>query len=437
MFLRPHYRWRDGQREAYWALVESYRTERGPRQRTVAYLGLMDEAGRLGVEQAADPQPPTTQQPLFSEAKAEPRFVEIDRTRVRVENCRQLGAPWLALELAKRLGLHELLERTLAAGQEHVPWSLTALILVIARFCEPSSELHIAEHFYRQSALCDLLGVPVDKVDDNRLYRGLDELLPHKPALEMFLKQRFGELFAIEYDLLLYAVTSTYFEGQAKANPWAKHGYSRDHRPDCKQVCIGLVVTRCGLPLGYEVFAGNRHDSTTLEEIVETMEARYGQAQRIWALDRGMVSEDNLDFLKAGQRQYIVGTPKSQLKRFEQQLAGHDWHAIREGLEVKLCPCPDGRNQVAMIKANVVIDKARRRSQAAFGSPTAVTLVDDVVTRGATFVGLLPHLEAAFPGGPIHCFALVRTMSYGEISQIRDAVEGVVTFEHGNLHRQP
>lgn len=342
MFLRPYFRRRNGQREAYWALVESYRTEHGPRQRTVAYLGLMDEAGRLGVEQAADPQPPALQQELFPEPSTAPRFVEIDRTRVRVENCRQFGGPWLALELVKRLGLGEFLKRTMPVGQEHVPWSLTALILVIARLCEPSSELHIAEHFYRQSALCDLLGVPLDKVDDNRLYRGLDELLPHKPALEVFLKQRFGELFAIEYDLLLYDVTSTYFEGQAKANPLAKRGYSRDHRSDCKQVCIGLVVTRCGLPLGYEVFAGNRHDSTTLQEIVQTMESRYGRAQRIWALDRGMVSEDNLEFMKAGQRQYIVGTPKSQLKRFEQQLAAQDWHAIREGLEVKLCPCPDG-----------------------------------------------------------------------------------------------
>jgi transposase len=349
MFLRPHYRRRNGQREAYWALVESYRTQRGPRQRTVAYLGLMDEAGRLGVEQAADPQPPSRQQELFPQAKTEPRFVEIDRTRVRVENCRQFGGPWLALELVKQLGLREFFQRTMPAGQEHVPWPLTALILVIARLCEPSSELHIAEHFYRQSALCDLLGVPIDKVDDNRLYRGLDELLPHKEELEKFLKQRFGELFAIEYDLLLYDVTSTYFEGQAKANPMAQRGYSRDHRPDCKQVCIGLVVTRCGLPLGYEVFAGNRHDSTTLEEIVETMEARYGQAQRIWALDRGMVSEDNLNFLKAGQRQYIVGTPKSQLKRFEPQLAAQDWHMIREGLEVKLCPCPNGGTETYIL----------------------------------------------------------------------------------------
>jgi transposase len=275
--------------------------------------------------------------------------VEIDRTRVRVENCRKFGGPWLALELVKRLGLDDFLRRTMPARQAHVPWSLTSLILVVARLCEPSSELRIAEHFYRQSALSDLLGVPVDKVDDNRLYRGLDELLPHKQALEAFLKQRFGELFAIEYDLLLYDVTSTYFEGQAKANPLAQRGYSRDHRPDCKQVCIGLVVTRCGLPLGYEVFAGNRHDSTTLEEIVETMEGRYGRAQRIWALDRGMVSQDNLDFLKAGQRQYIVGTPKSQLKRFERQLAEQDWHAIREGLEVKLCPCPDGGSETYIL----------------------------------------------------------------------------------------
>lgn len=349
MFLRPYYRRRNGQREAYWALVESFRTERGPRQRTVAYLGLMDEAGRLGVETAADPQPLSRQHELFPQPKTEPRFVEVDRAGLRVENCRQFGAPWLALELVKRLGLDDFLERTLATGQEHVPWSLTALILVIARLCEPSSELHIAEHFYRQSALSDLLGVPVDKVDDNRLYRGLDELLPHKLALEVFLKQRFGELFAVEYDLLLYDVTSTYFEGQAKANPLAKRGYSRDHRSDCKQVCIGLVVTRCGLPLGYEVFAGNRHDSTTLEEIVEAMEARYGRAQRIWALDRGMVSQDNLDFLKAGGRQYIVGTPKSQLKRFERQLAEQDWHAIRDGLEVKSCPCPDGGSETYIL----------------------------------------------------------------------------------------
>jgi transposase len=349
MFLRPTYVKQNGQRVAYWRLVESYRTARGPRQRTVAYLGQLDEAGRVGVEQVVEPKPASRQRQLFTRSECQPRYVEIDHTRVRVENCRQFGGPWLSLELIKKLGLHEFLQRVMSPGQEHVPWSLTALILLIGRLCEPSSELHIAEHFYRQSALSDLLGVPVDKVDDNRLYRGLDELLPHKPDLEKFLKERFGELFAIEYDLLLYDVTSTYFEGQANANPLAKRGYSRDHRPDCKQVCIGLVVTRCGLPLGYEVFAGNRHDSTTLEEIVETMEARYGKVQRIWVLDRGMVSEENLEFLKEGQRRYIVGTPKSQLKRFEQQLLSQDWHTIREGLEVKLCPDPEGGEETFVL----------------------------------------------------------------------------------------
>jgi transposase len=349
MFLRPTYVWKNGRRDAYWRLVESYRTERGPRQRTVAYLGQIDEAGRLGVQEAAEPHGPSRQRRLFAESQTEPRFVEVDRAGVRVENCRQFGGVWLALELVKKLGLHEFLKQVLPRGQVDVPWSLTVLILVIARLCEPSSELYIAEHFYRQSALGDLLGVPIDKIDDNRLYRGLDQLLPHKEALEKFLKERFGELFAIEYDLLLYDVTSTYFEGEAKANPLAQRGYSRDHRPDCKQVCIGLVVTRCGLPLGYEVFAGNRHDSTTLEEIVETMEARYGKAQRIWVLDRGMVSEEHIEFLKSGGRRYIVGTPKCQLKRFERQLLSEDWHAIREGLEVKLCACPEGGDETFIL----------------------------------------------------------------------------------------
>jgi len=349
IFLRPTFVHKNGRRYAYWRLVESYRTERGPRQRTVAYLGQMDEAGRLGVQESVEPRPISRQQQLFAESETKPEFVEIDRQRVRVENCLQFGGPWVALELVKRLGLHEFLKREMPTGKEEVPWSLTALILVVSRLCEPSSELYIAEHFYRQTALCDLLGVAASQVDDNRLYRGLDEVLPLKEKLEVFLKERFGTLFGIEYDLLLYDVTSTYFEGQAKANPLAKRGYSRDHRSDCKQVCIGLVVTRCGLPLGYEVFAGNRHDSKTLKEIIKTMERRYGKARRIWVMDRGMISEDNLEFLKSDQRRYIIGTPKSQLKRFEQQLLTQDWHAIRDGLEVKLCACPDGGTETFIL----------------------------------------------------------------------------------------
>jgi transposase len=349
MFIRPCLRRKNGATNAYWALVESYRTERGPRQRVVAYLGKLDERGRLGVKGVAEGRGTTRQTRLFSEPK--PFWVEVDAARVRVENCRQFGGPWLGLELVRRLGLKEFLEDAIPVGREEIPGFAMALVLVLSRLCDPSSELHIAEHFYRQSALADLLGVPPSKVNEQRLYRSLDALLPHKEALETHLKNRLGQLFHLEYDLLLYDVTSTYFEGEAKANPLAQRGYSRDHRRDCKQVCIGLVVTRCGMPLGYEVFAGNRHDMTTLEEIVETMERRYGQADRIWVVDRGMASEANLEFLRAGQRRYIVGTPKGMLKRFGQQLVQGDWRSVRDGLEVKLCPSPCGQETFVLCRS--------------------------------------------------------------------------------------
>lgn len=234
-------------------------------------------------------------------------------------------------------------------GRETVPWAISSLVLTIGRLLNPSSELHTAEQWYPKTALPDLLGIPVEKVDDNRLYRALDKLLPHKAALETHLKRRLGELFDLEYDLLLYDVTSTYFEGQALANPLAQRGYSRDQRSDCKQVCIGLVVSRCGMPLGYEVFAGNTADVTTVEHVVETMEARYGKSDRVWVMDRGMVSEDNLEFLQDGERRYIVGTPKSMLKKFERELLDENWHAIRDGLEVKLCASPDGKTETFIL----------------------------------------------------------------------------------------
>jgi hypothetical protein len=350
MFLRPCYRTKNGKQHAYWTLVESVRTERGPRQRVVAYLGGLDEAGRLGVQQAADPNTGTNDQPsLFDHDATAPRYVSVDVSKVRVENCREFGGPWLAWQLIGRLGLDEFLEQTIPRGGEEIRWSVMALVLVIARLCRPSSELHVAEHFYRQTALADLLGVPDAKVNDARLYRTLDALLPHKEALETHLKRRLGELFDLDYDLLLYDVTSTYFEGKAEANPLAQRGYSRDQRPDCKQVCIGLVVSRCGMPLGYEVFAGNTTDVTTVEQIVETMEARYGKSNRIWVMDRGMVSEENVAFLKEGDRRYILGTTKSHLKKFERQLLEGDWRTVQAGVEVKLCPSPDGDEETFIL----------------------------------------------------------------------------------------
>ena len=354
MFVRPCYRKKDGKRHAYWALVESYRTERGPRQRVVSYLGRLDEQGRIAVGNAANPNDDQEQEceqqlplPFADDSQQEPsndepRWVTVNVSAVRVENCVHFGGPWLALELIKKIGLHDFLQKTIPRHGADIAWSSMALVLVICRLCKPSSELHIAEHFYRETALAQLLGVPACKVYHTRLYRALDQLLPHKEKLEVFLKDRLGELFELEYDLLLYDVTSTYFEGQAKANPKAKFGYSRDKRSDCKQVCIALVVSRCGMPLGYEVFDGNRRDSTTVETIVTTMESRYGKANRVWAMDRGMLSDANITFLKEGDRRYIIGTPKSMLKQFERELTEETWSNVREGVEVKLCPAPDG-----------------------------------------------------------------------------------------------
>jgi transposase len=243
-----------------------------------------------------------------------------------------------------------------------------AMVLVLGRLVDASSELHLAEHGYQASALAEMLGVPAAKVNDDRLYRALDQLLPHKRALEKHLKQRLGELFQLDYDLLLYDVTSTYFEGEAASNPQAQRGYSRDHRPDCKQVNIALVVSRGGLPLGYEVFAGNRTDVTTVEEIVEAMESQYGKANRIWVMDRGMVSAENVEFLKQGGRRYILGTAKGMLRKFERQLLDSNWREVHEGLEVKLCPAPDGdevfilcRSAQRRLKEQAMHDRFERR----------------------------------------------------------------------------
>lgn len=201
--------------------------------------------------------------------------------------------------------------------------------------------------------------MPAAKVNDDRLYRALDRLLPSKTAIERHLKNRLGELFGLEYDLLLYDVTSTFFEGQAEKNPQAQRGYSRDQRPDCKQVCIALVVSREGMPLGYEVFAGNRTDVTTVEEIVAKIETQYGTGERIWVMDRGMVSEENLAFLREKPRRYIVGTPKGQLRRFEAEIVGQGWTEVHTGLEVKLCPTPDGDETFILCRSAARREKER------------------------------------------------------------------------------
>ena len=292
---------------------------------------------------------------------------------VRIERSRQFGDVYLALALWRGTGLEDLCERLLPSGKEALPWAKMAAVLVAARLCEPSSELHIAEDWYRRTALCDLLQLDDEEVNKDRLYRALDHLLAHKAALEAHLSQRCGELFAVENEVLLYDVTSTYFEGEAEANPLAQRGYSRDHRPDCKQVCIALVVTFDGFPLGYEVFAGNTHDSATLQTIVSTMEARHGMLGRVWIADRGMASAENLAWLRQTGRRYIIGAPKSELKKFAAELAAPSgWRTVHEGVEVKLARHPETAETVILCrsadrrsKEQAMHDKFSRRIEAA------------------------------------------------------------------------
>jgi len=349
MYLRRVGRKKGSNESRHWALVESRRTARGPRQHVVAYLGDVSEEFGESVRSVASNEP--SQGDLFTDRK--PEWVEVDVRRVRVERARGFGGSWLALELMRELGLDTFLAIHLDEGRAEVPWNLSAQILIAERLLDAKSELSIAEGGYEKTALSDVLGVPAARVNDDRLYRALDRLLPQKAALEVHLKEQLGALFGLSFDLLLYDITSTYFEGKSEGNPQAMRGYSRDSRPDCKQVTIALVVSKEGLPIAYEVFDGNRADVTTVEDIVELVESRYGKADRVWAMDRGMVSAENIEFLKEGGRKYILGTPKASLKSFEKQLLElGDWSQIYEGLEVKTCLSDDGSETFILCRSS-------------------------------------------------------------------------------------
>ena len=352
MFLKRCERRKSGKKHTYWVLVESIRTPRGSRHRVVAYLGTLNrgeangwsQLGRtLGGKRRTRPEPSLFDPPQFDEPDdEEPVLVKLKD--IRLERLRGFGDVWLGWGLWRLLELDALLDRVMPKGREEIPWPQMAAILTIARLCEPSSELHIEDTWYRGTALDDLLGVPFEKIHTDRLYAGLDQLLPHKDELERHLRQRLGDLFDLKYELLLYDITSTYFEGQCAANPLAKRGYSRDSRPDCLQVLIGLVVTEDGFPLGYEVFAGNRNDATTVDEMITAMERKYGRANRVWVMDRGMVSEENIARLHRSNASYIVGTPRAMLRRFERELTDRqDWHTVQEGVDVKRVSGPDGK----------------------------------------------------------------------------------------------
>jgi len=349
MYLRPKKRRKCGKTHTYWELVESVRTAKGPRQKSVAYLGELTPSERKGWAELQarlqDPAIRLLRQASLIERDREddevPETVEVRLDGVRTENPRSFGGEWLTLCAWKTLGLDRVLLEKIPEGREEIPWAHVVAIMVAGTVLSPGSELHTAQ-WYVGTALVDLLGLSPDQIYPQRLYRALDHLGPHKTALETHLKARFGELFALEYDLVLYDVTSSYFEGRADANDIAKRGYSRDGRPDCKQICIALLVSKDGMPFGYEIFPGNKNDSKTVETIVKAMEERHGKANRVWVMDRGMVSEKNIEFLQARENvRYIVGTPKGSLKKFEKDLLSEGWTTVREGLEVRLCAGPD------------------------------------------------------------------------------------------------
>jgi hypothetical protein len=358
VFLRRKNKQHRGIGYSYWHLCETVRTARGPRQRVVASLGKLDELEAGGLRGGWDDLPAllrgetpaarATTAPLPGvgpdNASAPPaQWEQVDVRGVRVERTRDFGECYLALALWHRLKLDELLAVLLPAGRESVGWSQVAALLTVARFCAQRSELGVAEHWYGTTALDELLGVDESVVNDARLYRALDKLAEHKAALCAHLMERYRQWFGVRFEFLLYDVTSTFFEGAAEGNEQAQRGYSRDSRGDCKQVCIGLVCTPEGLPLSFETFAGNRADVTTVEHIVGTMEEKYGVAERIWVMDRGMVSEANIAFLRKRQARYLVGTPKSWLRHHEAALLELTaWQEVQDGLEVRMVEHPDG-----------------------------------------------------------------------------------------------
>lgn len=354
MYLRRHDKKVNGENYEYWSLVESIRSVRGPRQRIVATIGKLpglDREERIGWEEinrilAGKPRP---EPQLFEQEEEPPSWATVDISRVTVERLRYFGDVYPGLLLWHKPGFTDFCKEHMAEGREEISWSVMTCILVLARFCAPSSELQIAESWYDKTALSDLMGVSCDKINDDRLYRALDALLPHKDDLCRHLQKRYGEMFGTTFDFLFYDITSTYFEGSAKGNPQAKRGYSRDSRPDCPQVTIGLVATREGLPLAFEIFDGNRPDVTTTQDMVRVMETKYGKANRVWVLDRGMVSEDNLELMRLTDARYLVGTPKSLLKKFEKKLLDRRWEEVQPGVEVTLLRSPEGINETFLL----------------------------------------------------------------------------------------
>src|SRR5882672_3195997 len=348
MFLRKLRVHKDGKEHGYWSLVETVRTADGPRQRTLCYLGELNGSAHARWQKTVEvfnEHGESTQLKLFpSEAEVpdDPKVARVLVKKVRVERTRRFGDCYLSLELWKQLGLAEFFAQHLDGDGADVAWSRVAAVLAINRLCAPGSELAVEQSWYPSTALDDLLHIEKGKINDTRLYRCLDRLLPLKTKIEQHLKQRYGELFQAEFDVLLYDLTSTYVEGAAEDNPLMRRGYSRDHRPDCEQLVLALIVNPDGFPFSYELFDGNRADVTTVEAILRTVERKHGKARRVWIFDRGVVSEENLVAIRKRGGEYLVGTTRSKLKQFEAELLKDDFEKICPDVEVKQIQIPGG-----------------------------------------------------------------------------------------------
>jgi transposase len=364
MFLRPHHRDKDGKRHTYWSLVETIRTPDGPRQRTLCHLGELNDSAQgrwLKTIEVFNEAGERHQLKLFpSEVAAPPDDAEVAQVlvqRVRLERTRQLGPGLLGLTLWHQLQLDDFFAARVDQAAADVPWSRIAAVLAINRLCAPGSELAIEERWYPTTALDDLLHLPDGTVNDSRLYRTLDHLLPHKTALERHLTTRYGELFAAEFDVLLYDLTSSYVEGAAPQDPLLRRGYSRDHRPECLQVVLAVIVNVEGFPLSYETFDGNRADVTTLETVMRMVERKYGQARRVWVFDRGIVSDANLAAIRRRGGQYLVGTRRSTLRHVERALLEGTWTQVRDEVEAQLVPIPGGTETYVLCRSTARREK--------------------------------------------------------------------------------
>jgi len=375
MFLRFNRRLKDGKEHRYWNIVENKRCAGGRVvQRQVLYLGEINDGQRQAwchlIEAFDEGAQRQRQLALFPADRELPAYAEDHGVQLRLEAMelhrpRQWGACWLAYQLYARLELDQFWARRLPDSREGTRWQHILQTLVCYRLIDPGSEWRLHRLWFERSAMADLLGGDYALVEKNALYRCLDKLLEHKAALFNHLRQRWQDLFGASFEVLLYDLTSTYFEAAPPDDEDAKrrYGYSRDKRSDCVQVVIALIVTPEGFPLAYEVLPGNTADCTTLRDALHKIEAQYGKAQRIWVMDRGIPSEDVLAEMRQADPpiSYLVGTPKGRLSQLEKALLGQPWQVVRQGVEVKLLPQDQELYVLAQSRSRIDKERAMRR----------------------------------------------------------------------------